>query len=135
MRRPYRSRVASVLRLAAALASALILLGFVIFAYEEADKGSQRQVEKIERDLGEPDLSERGERLRERRHGPVREAIDDANDFLLSPFAGIVDSNDVWVRRLVPTVIALLLYGVGLALLANFLPKADRGPRDWRTAR
>jgi hypothetical protein len=74
------------------------------------------------------------ERAREKKHGKVREMIDDANDVLLSPFAGVVQSKDAWVKRLIPTVLALLVYGLGLTLLANFLPRRSRTGGDWRTA-
>src|SRR3712207_1407270 len=83
MRRPYASPVASLLRYAAALVGLVILLGFAIFVYEEAEKGSRAQVERLESDLARPELTPRDERARERRHGPVREGIDDANDVLL----------------------------------------------------
>jgi hypothetical protein len=47
----------------------------------------------------------------------VREAIDDANDVLLSPFADAgAGSESRWVRRTVPAALALLVYGLGLGL-------------------
>src|SRR5215210_2976812 len=74
-----------------------------------------------------------GERQRERAHGPVREAIDDANDVLLDPFAGIVDSESPWVTRGVPSLLALAVFGFGLGMLANFRPKRSSGG-DWRAS-
>ena len=53
---------------------------------------------------------------------------------MLSPFDDLVDSDDAWVTRLVPTFLALLAYGLGLTLLANFLPRASGPSGDWRTA-
>jgi hypothetical protein len=51
----------------------------------------------------------------------VRETIDDADDVLVAPFAGLVDSSSSsWVRRGVPTLIALVLYGFGLSFLARY---------------
>ena len=61
------------------------------------------------------------ERARERAHSRAREAIDDADDVLVAPFAGLVDgSASSWVRRGVPTLLALLVYGFGLSFLARF---------------
>ena len=53
----------------------------------------------------------------------MREAIDDANDLLLQPFSGLVNSPSNWVMHGVPALLALLVYGLGLGLLANSLPK------------
>ena len=36
--------------------------------------------------------------------------------------------------RGVPTLMGLLVYGLGLGLLANFLPKSRDPSGDWRTA-
>ena len=74
------------------------------------------------------------EAARERANGKFREAVDDANDVLLGPFTDIVDSNDRWVTHGVPTVLALLLYGLCLGTLANMLPKQREHAADWRTA-
>ena len=60
--------------------------------------------------------------------------MDDANDVLLGPFAGIVDSDDRWVTHGVPAMLALLLYGLCLGMLANMLPKQREHGGDWRTA-
>ena len=45
----------------------------------------------------------------------MHETIDDANDTLVEPFAPVVDgAGSKWVRRLVPALLALLVYGFGL---------------------
>lgn len=53
---------------------------------------------------------------------------------LLAPFANLVDSDNGWVHHGMPAVLALLLYGVGLGLLANMLPEERTHHDDWRTA-
>jgi hypothetical protein len=51
----------------------------------------------------------------------VREAIDDADDVLVTPFAPLTEgSSSSWVRRGIPTLLALVVYGFGLAFLARF---------------
>ena len=125
----------SVIRFVAIAVSVVVVIGFALFAIDEADKGSKTQQAKLERELGTtvaPDAPE--EALRERNHGAVREAIDDANDVLLRPFAEIVDSNNAWVNHGIPALLALLIYGLGLGLLANMLPKQRQHGSDWRTA-
>ncbi len=53
-------------------------------------------------------------------HAQPRQFIDDVAHSLTSPFHSIVPSNSQWVSRGVPTVIALIVYGVGLGYLARF---------------
>ena len=125
--------MATLVRIVAVSASLLISVGFLMFAMDESDKGSREQISKIDDALNAPDPTRQQELLRQREHGSVREAIDDANDFLLKPFAPLVDDSDsTWARRGVPTILALLLYGLGGLLLANFLPKPETKQRDWR---
>src|SRR5215216_390503 len=116
----------SFVRLLAILCSGLVLLGFAYFATDELDRGSKTQQGKLAREL-EGDLRDPApiaptpiqEAAREHANGKLREAVDDSNDVLLGPFTKLVDSNDRWVSHGVPTVLALLLYGLGLGMLAN----------------
>ncbi len=131
----------SVIRVVAIVSSGIVLLGFALFAIDELDRGSQNQQNALAAELEgaterpatiAPSPDE--ERLREQRHGDLREAIDDANDVLLAPFGGLVSSDNVWVANGVPTVLGLLLYGLLLGLLANVLPSGRHHGADWRTA-
>jgi hypothetical protein len=126
--------MASLLRVVAVGASAIVIFSFLAFATEEAGNGSQGQVNKVSEALDEPDPAADTERERERRHGEIRERIDDANDVLLKPFAGVIDSPNHWVQRVVPGLLALLVYGLGLGMLANVMPRRAPASRDWRTA-
>jgi hypothetical protein len=134
--------VGTVIRSLAVVASAIVVLGFLAFTVDELDKGSKTQQAQLDRELGVPEggtitavaPTPSEEAARERQHGSAREAIDDANDVLLGPFSDLVDSGNAWVQRGVPALLALLLYGVGLGMLANYLPKERHGGGDWRTA-
>jgi hypothetical protein len=126
--------MASLLRLVAVVASTLILLSFFAFASDQAGKGSKEQEAKLAQELQEPAPAPSTERERERQHGAIREKIDDANDMLLAPFSDMVDSSSVWVERIATGLLGVLLYGVGLTLLANFLPRRKSAGGDWRTA-
>ena len=117
------------------IAAVVLLVSFGLFAIDQARNGSKQQVAKLGSKLeptnaatnvNQADPSPQAERAREKQHGDVREAIDDANDVLVSPFAGVVDSKSIWVQRGVPTLIALLLFGVGLRILAAYLPGGGR---------
>jgi hypothetical protein len=125
----------SVLRFIAIAFSCVVALGFVLFAVDEMDKGSTTQQQKLERELN-PGIapSAPDESARERQNGTVREVVDDANDVLLAPFAGVVDSDSAWVNHGVPALLGLLVYGFGLGLLANMLPQQRAHGSDWRAA-
>ena len=125
----------------AILTSGIVLLGFAFFAVDEMDRGSKTQQNLLDQgDQGLPvrprahraDPGPGGAREQRERHRP--RAVDDANDILLDPFTGLVDSNDRWVTHGVPTLLALLLYGLCLGMLANMLPKERETHGDWRTA-
>jgi hypothetical protein len=131
----------SLVRLVAIVASGLVLLGFAYFATDEMSRGSEHQQNALANELaGIEDPapiapSNELEAEREKINGPMREVVEDANDLLLGPFTDLVEgSNDRWVRHGVPALLALLLYGLGLGMLANMLPKGREHGADWRAA-
>jgi hypothetical protein len=113
------------------IAAVVLVVSFALFAIDQAQNGSKQQVAKLGNEIGptnaatnvnQADPSAKTERAREKRHGKVRETIDDVDDVLVKPFAGVVHSNSIWVQRGIPSLIALLLFGVGLRLIAAYLP-------------
>jgi hypothetical protein len=131
----------SVMRLTAIVMSGIVLLGFAFFAVDELDRGSKHQQLALANELGgsaaDPNAiapAPRDEAAREAANSGFRELVDDGNDVLLGPFADLVHSDDTWVRHGVPTLLALLLYGVGLGFVANMLPKQRSHGADWRGA-
>ena len=116
-------------------ACVLVVLGFAGFVTDEMRYGSQTQQSKLAEELNDPTAGPATKAKRAREHTKVRETIDDANDVLLSPFTSLVESShSIWVKRGVPTLLALLAYGLLLALIANSLPKPKPHGGDWRTA-
>jgi hypothetical protein len=131
----------TILRFVAIVTSVLVLLGLAAFAVDELDRGSKTQQNALADELGTPNAAigkpsptPKVEAARERQHGELREAIDDANDVLLAPFSDLIDSDNAWVNHGIPALLALLIYGFGLGLLANMLPKQRQHGGDWRTA-
>jgi hypothetical protein len=129
----------SLIRFVAIAISGIVVLGFALFAVDETGKGSQAQQDKLERELGHApnDLvapSAHDEAFREAHQGKVHETVDDVNDVLLRPFVDLVDSDSAWVNHGIPALLALLIYGFGLGMLANMLPKQRAHGGDWRTA-
>ena len=101
--------------------SLIIALGFTLFALEDIGRASQQSEHRVA-GFTAANPSPAGERERERRHSGAREAIDDANDVLLAPFAGVTaDSPSRWARRGVPAMLGLLVYGFGLGYLARWM--------------
>ena len=108
------------LRTVAIVLSLIIAAGFCMFAVDEFNRASSTQRERLA-GFERADPTAMGEREREKRHSTAREYIDDANDVLLKPFAGIVsDTGGRWVQRLVPTGLGLLLYGFVIAYLGRY---------------
>jgi hypothetical protein len=108
------------LRTIAIVLSVIIALGFCLFAVDEFKRASSGQTNEL-KGYEKAAPSPAGERQRERRNSTVREYIDDANDILLKPFAGFVNSGSRWVQRGVPTLLGLLIYGFLLGYLARFM--------------
>ena len=111
------------LRLLSIVLSGVVLLGWVLFAVNTTGEASRQTAAEVagRQASSRPDPSPDQERARAASHGTVREAVDDANDVLLSPFADAgAGSESRWVRRTVPALLGLLVYGVGLGFLARF---------------
>jgi hypothetical protein len=133
--------MASLVRLAAVVAALLVAASFGLFAIERMAEGSAGQREALD-GSGEAVATEAPndvpapapavERQREAAHSAPRELIDDANDVLVAPFAGILDTDSAWAGRIVPALLGVLLYGLGGTLLANALPQPKRRSSDWR---
>jgi hypothetical protein len=108
--------------MAAIVASVFVALGWGLFALDQARGASHASVAGIAGDPTTfPDPSPDQESARQKAHSTPREFIDDVNDVLLAPFAGLTnDSDSKWVRRSIPALIALLIYGFGGGFLARF---------------
>jgi hypothetical protein len=128
------SPVAAVVKWLSIIASAFVVLGFLFFAVNQTSTASQNQTTaitggvsvKAESATKVPNPPPAVEKLREAENDKFHEFVDDVNDVLLAPFTGIVDSDNIWVVRLVPLALALLIYG----LLGQYLARA-MGLRRW----
>ena len=101
------------------ICTVIVVVSFALFALEEAKAGSKAQQNAIDQvNVPNPSASER--RARAKKHTQVREAIDRADDVLVSPFTGITHSHNIWVERGVPSLFAFLVYFVVLRVLANY---------------
>jgi len=126
--------VGTAIRWLSLIACAFVTLSFLFFAVNQTSTASQNSVRGISGEAGVkaesatkvPNPPPAVEQVREKENDKFHEFVDDVNDVLLSPFTGIVDSKDIWVRRLVPLGLALLVYGIGGLYLARAI-----GFRRW----
>ncbi len=133
----------SLVRLCAVVTAGIVALSLVLFVIDQSSASSDNQVRAVQNqaalqepsDINRPNPTPAAERVREQVHSGTREKIDDANDVLLTPFSGVVGSGSVWAARLVPAALALLLYGLGGLVLANYFTGGPRETRDWRESR
>ena len=72
-------------------------------------------------DIESPKPSAAVEAIREKEHSSGREFIDDANDVLLGPFTWLIEDSDGAVRHLLYAGLGLLIYGLLLQMLADFM--------------
>jgi hypothetical protein len=112
----------ALLRLVSVIASLVVILSFVLFAIDESNAASSASTRAIAGASSDPAPSAHEEVVRERAHSKPREAIDDADDVLLRPFAWAADgSSSRWVRKGIPTLLALLIYGFALSFLIRMV--------------
>lgn len=97
----------------AVLATVIVAAGFTVFAVGEMAGASERQQAALE-PMAPAQQDDSGS-------SRVEKVLDGANQTLLDPFAGLVESSNPWVTQGVPTVLALLVYGAGLGFLARYV--------------
>jgi hypothetical protein len=121
------------LRYIAVRARAVVLASIGLFAIAEtrsAPAESRARIAAQERGSRDPEALAALEAAQNRRHSRARQEIDRANDLLTRPFQGLVENSEsTWMRRGVPGVLALLLFGVGFAFLARFSKGSSRPRR------
>jgi hypothetical protein len=126
-----------ILRIASLVATVIVVASFAMFVVDQTTVGSHEEVAQLNADAGHgvarpvaqtnvdaPDPSPALKRERSKRHSAVRNVIDDADDVILRPFVGIVHTNSLWVSRLLPGLLALLVFGLGLRILAGYVEPA-----------
>jgi hypothetical protein len=104
-----------VLILAATICCGLVLLSFGLFALDQVSGASKHQ----QAELAGSATTTPGA-TPSRPPAQPRRFIDGAARELTSPFRSILTTDSQWSSELFTTLIALLVYGVGLGYLARF---------------
>ena len=115
------------LRMLAIALSLIVAGGFMLFSVDEFNRASSAQRDQLA-GFERADPTPAGERQREQRHSTAREYIDDANDVLLKPFAGVMESGGRWTQRMIPAALGLFFYGFVLGYVARFMHGRGKAP-------
>jgi hypothetical protein len=102
--------------LVALACSGLVLASFVMFARDQIAGAAKQQANAV----SSPPPGQVALPPKPKPQGQPGRFIDGAAGNLTSPFRSIVQSGSAWVDHGVPTILALLVYGVGLGYLARF---------------
>jgi hypothetical protein len=118
---PGVSPLTGLMRLASRVICLIVIAWFVVFAVEQTGAASTRQQNEVTEGTAPPASSTSGAPAVKHESTPQR-MLDEASNALTSPFAGAVSgSHSEWTIHIVKTILALLVYGFGLAFLARFL--------------
>jgi hypothetical protein len=102
--------------LTALACSALVFASFALFARDQLAGASANQ----QSELASGATISPGTLSTAHRVAQPRRFIDGAASALDSPFSSVVQTDSVWVSHGLPTILALLVYGVGLGYLARY---------------
>jgi hypothetical protein len=101
--------------LVALACSGLVLASFVMFTRDQLAGASQHQASEVSTGPTSQPAAPKPKQQAE----PGRFIVGAART-LTSPFASIVNSSSAWVEHGIPTLLGLLVYGVGLGYLARY---------------
>jgi hypothetical protein len=102
----------------AVICSLLIVTSFALFARDQLAGASQQQQNELAATASPS--SPTAPAPAPHTPGQPRRFIDGAAKALTSPFDSVVQSNSAWVDHGVPTLMGLLVYGVGIGFLARY---------------
>ena len=99
--------------LCALICCALVGLSFAMFVTDRLSTASQQQAAEVNssgpRSATQPSSE-----------GQPRRFIDGAARALTSPFRSLINSTSLWTEEGVSTILALIVYGLGLGYLARY---------------
>jgi len=110
-----RDVIHRVLVLASVVCCGLVFASFVLFADTQIAGASRHQQSEL---VSAVPVQTGGTHTKA--EGQPRKFIDDAAGALTSPFDSLVQSDNDWVRHGLPAALAMLVYGLGLGILARF---------------
>lgn len=118
--------IQALLRYTSIAVSAIVVLSFAMFATDQSQASSAKEVQTLGSETGTTTSPQQQQPAPApaKQHGQPRKAIDDADQQILKPFNGVVSgSQSEWVKKGVPSLLALVVFGFLLNLIAGYLPK------------
>lgn len=117
--------IQSILRYASIAITAILVLSFVMFVSDQSSSGTASEVATLNSQNGSTTTpTAPAPKPPAKEHGEPRSTIDKVAADLTRPFEGFAgNSKSKWARKGIPTLIALLIFGFGLSLLAGYMPK------------
>jgi hypothetical protein len=105
------------------LACMIVIASFVLFAINETSSASSHQQQVLGAGSATSPAGGRPEGTSApSRPSAARRAVDEASEWLTSPFAGLTsDSHSEWAIRAVGLLLALAVYGFGVGFIARLL--------------
>jgi hypothetical protein len=114
--------IVRLLRLASFVICLIVIASFVVFAVDQTQTASTHQQEQLAGGSPATTTGNAAGGKSPAHEGGVHKVIDEASGELTSPFSGIVSGiSGEWALRVTRLLIALLVYGFGLAFLARTL--------------
>ena len=110
-----------VLVLAAYICCGLVIASFALFALDQFAGASEHQQSELVASSNTAEPSSQGAA----HHGQPRAFIDGAARALTAPMRSLVHTNSDWAIELEATILALLVYGVGLGFLARVVRPSE----------
>jgi len=110
--------MSALLRLISIVCSLVLLASFVMFASDQAGDGSKQTVATIAAN-DDTQTAVKSDKPKEK-HSGVRKAIDGASDKLTGPFQGVVATDSPWGKHISQSVLAFLVFGLGLGFVARY---------------
>jgi hypothetical protein len=118
------SSLASLLRLASLIICLIVAASFLVFVIDQTGSASthqQKELSELPSPTNTPAAADPSTPA-PKHESTVHKTIDEAADVLTSPFSSVVSgSHSQWVIRGVKTLLALLVFGLGLSYLARVI--------------
>jgi hypothetical protein len=109
--------ISRVFKLTGFVCCLLVVASFAMFARDQAAGASAHQQTALLAGAGANASTTAGPT---KPHAQPRRFIDDAAKVLTTPFTAIIRSSNLWVKHGLPTLFALIGYGLGLGFLARY---------------
>jgi hypothetical protein len=116
------SSLTGLMRIASVVICLIVSASFLVFVVNQTSSASTHQQNELNEGSAQASSSSEPAASSAKHESALHRTLDDTSNALTSPFAGVVSgSQSQWTIHIVRTVLALLVYGFGLAFLVRFI--------------